>query len=215
MKGLILKDLYLWKRYARIYTLYLLVFGAVGAYSGMASFFVSMTSVILLTLPLSAWNYDQYNKWDRAALAGPVSRRQLVQAKYLLTLLLMTTILVLNFLFNLVMMAFHPQLEAGELLTTTLSGVLPVGFVSFLSFPFIIRFGVEKGRMVMILSCLLVVGFLVLGFGGLSAANGGLSNIPDSTFLFWLFAVGLPLLALLAAISYFLSLRFYEAREVC
>ena len=79
----------------------------------------------------------------------------------------------------------------------------------------IIRFGVEKGRMVMILSCLLVAGILVLGFGGLSAANGGLSNIPDSTFLYWLFAVGLPLLALLAAISYFLSLRFYEAREVC
>lgn len=215
MKGLILKDLYLWKRYARIYTLYLLVFGAVGAYSGMASFFVSMTSVILLTLPLSAWNYDQYNKWDRAALAGPVSRRQLVQAKYLLTLLLMTTILVLNFLVQSGDDGISSPVGSRRTVDNYIVRVLPVGFVSFLSFPFIIRFGVEKGRMVMILSCLLVAGILVLGFGGLSAANGGLSNIPDSTFLFWLFAVGLPLLALLAAISYFLSLRFYEAREVC
>ena len=126
----------------------------------------------------------------------------------------MAAILLLNLLFTLVMMVFHSQLEMGELLTSTLSGVLPVGFVSFLSFPFIIRFGVEKGRMVMILSCLLVAGVLVLGFSGLSKANGGLSNIPDQTFLFWIFAVGLPLLALLAAGSYFLSLRFYQEREV-
>ena len=80
--------------------------------------------------------------------------------------------------------------------------------------PLMRRFGVEKGRMVMILSCLLVAGVLVLGFSGLSKANGGLSNIPDQTFLFWIFAVGLPLLALLAAGSYFLSLRFYQEREV-
>ena len=90
MRGLIWKDLLCLRKgiavYAVVAAAYLLMLAA-GFWD--ISVVASVLAVIVCVLPCSCFSYDYIAKWDRFGLALPVSRAQVVLARYLTTALLL------------------------------------------------------------------------------------------------------------------------------
>lgn len=154
MKGLMLKDLYVMKKYARTTALVALVFAAVGLMSANNASFAGMISMMSTMMIVNAFSYDDLAKWDRYALSMPISRKTMVGARFLLGLILWAGGLVLALAIMMLSMAIHGQTAFLESLLVVV--IIGAGMLMAMSIavPLLYKFGVEKGRMLMLLAFL-------------------------------------------------------------
>ena len=196
MKGLIQKDVYvLWKQ-MRIFFLVMLVI-MVGNGSFGSVFVVLWSSM----LPY---------KWDQMAAMMPYSPRDLVLSKYVLGWLCAGAAGAVVLAVQAVIRVLHLPMATGSPLAVLISFCASASVLA-VTLPVMIRFSVERGRMVMFL-----VIFLVCGAAG---ALGTISISVDQTAggiqgLFGFFMLILPVAAVvLTAVSIPLSMRLYAARR--
>ena len=201
MKGLIKKEFLMLWRASRAFGLICVVFIAMSAISQDNIIFLFMPIMISGLLPSTLLSYDERCKWQEFSGALPVSRAQLVSAKYLLGLGCMTAILVLTLIVHLIVRRFPAQT-----LLTMLGGVYGLSlFISAVSLPMMFRFGVEKGRLWYYATLVLI--------GGASGASAGVATDLFSEGLpsfLWLIPV---LGVVMFALSWLLAIRFYQKRE--
>ena len=89
MTGLILKDILVMRRTIRTYVLFLAFYSLLAVFDIFPlSTVTAVTELIIMMLPLSAFSYDEYAKWDRYAAALPLGRRAVVGARYCFALLM-------------------------------------------------------------------------------------------------------------------------------
>ena len=154
-----------------------------------------------MMLPVSLLSYDERFRWSQTCDAMPCSRAQVVSAKYLLTLLMVLLLFALTMLgqgFRLGRLGRLPELVE---LVPLLLGLGLVGPAVLLP---VFRLGVEKGR----LAYYIAVGVVVAAGVALGLDDGG---APLRSFPLWLsVAAGF----LLFALSWLLSIRLYETREL-
>jgi len=85
--ALVLKDMLVLQKQGRA-TLYLLIFFVLySIVMKTSAFMITMAVVISVMLPISAFAYDDLAKWDRYALALPITRQNLVLARYVFGLI--------------------------------------------------------------------------------------------------------------------------------
>lgn len=194
MKALLLKDFYvIWKQ-MRIFLVVVLLLSLVNS-----TFNCVFIVVWCSMLPYTAMAYDERSHWNQLAAMMPYSRRDVVLSKYVLGWLCMVAAGVLC----LVMQTVAGRFFSGE---ATSGGILLVslclGAVSLaVTLPAILRFGVERGRMV----------FMAVLFG-VAVAAGILLDASDLHF-----SLPLPLEALMpvaavisTAVSIPLSMKLYK-----
>ena len=205
MKGLIQKDVYvLWKQ-MRIFFLVMLVI-MVGNGSFGSVFVVLWSSM----LPYTALAYDERCKWDQMAAMMPYSPRDLVLSKYVLGWLCAGAASAVVLAVQAVIRVLHLPMATGSPLAVLISFCASASVLA-VTLPVMIRFSVERGRMVMFL-----VIFLVCGAAG---ALGTVTISVDQTAggiqsLFGFFMLILPVAAVaLTAVSIPLSMRLYTARR--
>ena len=208
MKGLILKDLYMARKYFRNYLLILVIFLAVSLTQGDNLFFSFYPFLICSMIPVNLLAYDERSHWDIYSLTLPVTRDMVVSAKYLLGLLVQGIVYVLTALVQGIRfsMADSFNLESYLVLMSLLAMVSL--FSSSISLPFMFKLGVEKGRMayyVMIFT--LCAG---AGIAGKVFNEHMQSTIPFGAVL----ALGVALAAAVYALSWYLSIVFYRKREL-
>ena len=89
MIGLIAKDFLVMRKTLMSY-LTLVVLYIVLAYLDLFDygFIIAFIQVVLATLPISAFAYDELTKWDRYAMSLPLGRSGVVRARYLFVLAL-------------------------------------------------------------------------------------------------------------------------------
>ena len=192
--------LILW-RASRAFALICVVFIAMSAVSQDNIIFLFMPIMISGLLPSTLLSYDERCKWQEFSGALPVSRAQLVSAKYLLGLGCMTVILVITVVVHLIVRRY-PM----EMLFALLCSIFGLAlFVSAVSLPMMFKYGVEKGRLWYYATLVLV--------GGASGASAGVANDlfnGDLPSFLWLFPI---IGAVLFALSWLLAIRFYQKRE--
>lgn len=159
--GLLLKDIYELLAQAKVLLILTAVYLLLPAMTGSAEVLGNVALLLLAMLPASALGYDERCKWERYALAMPVTRRQIHLSKYLLGVIAVLLGAALQAAAALVfgrtdILAALPYLVLASLLYMALS------------LPLLFRLGLEKGRLVFLL---LTVGFL-LGGGALLGALG-------------------------------------------
>ena len=164
MQGLLLKDFYNLKKTMGLLAVMLVVFGVVFIPQG-GGLFAGMAILMGTTLTISTMSYDHMAKWDVYALSMPVSRRQMVGEKYLFMLIAAgagTLIALAGEFVRLASTGAPASAFLDGLLQTVL--ILSVGLLfGSLMLPLIFKFGVEKARLVMLLSLCLP---LVVVWGG-------------------------------------------------
>ncbi len=206
MKGLFIKDLLILLRNGRntLYVLlvYCVVFGIITQEAPMVG---GMAVMMLTMLSVSTFSYDNLARWESYALCLPVTRRQMVQSKYLLSLLLAAIGSLLALIIGLGI-ALVKGSPIGEAVAVSI-GLLGVSvlLVSIL-LPLIYKLGIEKSKIVFIA----VFGLPTLLIYLLVKLQVPLPTPEDLKKLLWL--VPVLLLALLAG-SYQISCRIFQRKE--
>ncbi len=205
MKGLLLKDLMMMLKYGRLTLLACLIFSLAG-WLGEPNLFMMLYPVIIgSVMAQSLISYDERSGWDRYCDALPVSRAQVVTGKYLIALLVFAVFFVLG-----IAGQWISGLRGGGQAIPTAIALLASGglLVPAVLLPFTFRFGMEKGRIVY----LLTVGLSLGGFATLGAVKGtNLSGLNMTGSV----AAGLLAAAVIAfIISWRLSIILYKNREL-
>lgn len=210
MMGLVKKDFYLagvlFKSYLMILAVFV-VLSLVGVYDG--TFLASFLSLMCIMLPVNVFSYDEQAKWDKYAAALPGGRTGVVRARYLFTLLVSLGSVALGGAAGALTFLLDPPADTTLWeMVVSVTGASSVGILlnAFL-LPLMFKFGVQKGRLYMVLVFAVLFGAL---FGSVTflASMGGLETLA-------LPLVALPVVGLLALVpSYLLSLRVFRKKDL-
>ena len=216
MTGLILKDILVMRRTIRTYVLFLAFYSLLAVFDIFPlSTVTSVTELIIMMLPLSAFSFDEYAKWDRYAAALPLGRRAVVGARYCFALLMAATATLFCLLLAVLLSIVQ---GADSLMGSLLSLAFCLGYgllVADILLPLCYKVGVERARpymyVVIFVPAILLFGAYQLGL--ISAETfAALETLPEATLL-----AGAGLMALLPLLgmgaSYWISCRFLEGKE--
>lgn len=215
MKGLIEKDIRLLLK--RKQTLLLFLGLAIFMSFSSGAFAVAYTTFLVTLMSVSTINYDEFDNGYAFLMTLPITREKYVRSKYVLCIaggIIAWFAAVV--IFSLVY--FFRGVNAN--LWSSIPGLIiyfPLAVIcADLMIPLEIKFGAEKSRIAM------AVVVVLFGTGGLLLAklftaldaDGSLTEklngIPDVVFLSALFA----LFALLTAISYLISVKIMNKKEI-
>ncbi len=210
MKGLLLNDLYTVRSYGRTLGLYFAVFGGISVITGNPSYAFTLAVVLVMTITLSCFTYDEFYHWERYAAAAPVSRRQIVAARYLLLLLLAAAGSILSLACIAVASLLSPQVDLPEAVVSLFAAVTVDTTLFSLSIPFLYKFGSQKGRGVM----MFLFGLVFVLAVSLSYWKKFFPALPQGIPLAILTAGGLILCVALFLGSFFVSVAVYSKKEL-
>ena len=208
MKALIYKDLLtLWKQ-LRMYLLMCVIFQVASVGGEEFEFMRFYPLILVASLPHSLMAYDERSGWERYALALPVSRKQLVGAKYLIGLLLLGGAFLLAAVTGLVRSRIAGEFDPfGYFFELSVLLTLGVSVMS-VALPMTFRYGTEKGRLMNMISYGILGAVLVIVVT--VGDKLGLSQIDLNE---WVIVPFLVIPAVELPVSWALSVHWYEKRE--
>lgn len=208
MKGLILKDLYMAAKYCRAYALIVVVFLGVSMVNGEETFFLFYPCLLCGMIPVNLLAYDERSKWLQYSATLPYSKAQIVSAKYLIGLMAQLVVLIATGIARAVQMHLSGNADPAELLLLLGSVLLLSAFASSVAMPFIFRWGVEKGR----IAYYVMVGMVCAGtFVAEDMITVFPASIATAESLTPVLCLGA---AVLYGLSWFLSVRYFQKREL-
>lgn len=213
MKGLILKDLLNLKKAIKT----MLIVGI--AYSIFFStvqptFLTGILTLLFSMQSLSSFSYDEYAKWDSYALTLPISRKDLVLSKYILFMTFPIIGSVLSIILSMIIGLFKQTLIVEEIFASAMGFLFSMEILFLILLPLIFKFGIERGRIM-----ITVVSFSIFGIGFLVIKLIQALNLPFlsleqiyalTPIIPW---IALVMVALIAYLSYQVSLRIVEKKE--
>lgn len=207
MKGLLLKEWYSGKRYFIILVISMMAFIMVGTIS-TDKLFVLFTGYIGGIIPVTCLSLDDQSKWTSYGNIFPYSRKDLVSVKYILALLMT---LIVTMIVGVTTAAI-PMLVGGfdkDSFYFILSAVVAVNtIVPAINLPLFFKYGSEKGR----IAYYIIIFLSTSGLGIISAIISDTYIFPFNTFIFF---VGMAVILVIGfIISWILSIKFYEARDL-
>lgn len=207
MKGLLLKDMRALKSTFTILAGFMLLYAVFGVVSDNSSMFTAVLAIIIMMLPANSISYDEFYHWDRYVLTMPVSRKMVVQSKYILCFLLVGFMLVTGTVFVMLL----DGSAADALLSTMMVAAVSL-MMATAALPCMLKWGAQRGRLVL---C------AVAGAAGAVMATG-LMFLKDDTMTIGdamvvlqdMILLGTLLLTVIVVVvSYFIALRLYERKE--
>lgn len=207
MKGLLLKDFYLSWRYCRAFLVIVAVFLAVSFTGDDNIFFLIYPIMIASVIPMTLVSYDEHDKWTAYSGTLPYTRVQLVSTKYLVGMCFGSVAFLISMAATTVRMILGGGfvLEQFAVVGTALLVLGCLGPALIL--PYVFKYGAEKGR---------VAFYITVGvFSGVAAVLAGMGfQIQGLSSGLWPLAAVAGVSILLYALSWWLSIRFYQKREL-
>lgn len=209
MKGLLLKDFYMARKYCRPFVMIVIVFIAVSLVSPANVFMVVYPVIIASMIPMTLMSYEEQCGWTMYCGILPCTKAQIVSVKYLFGLIVVTFVTVLTGLAKIAYMVGNGTVFFMDVINL-MAMLWFVGLVGpSIVLPFVFKLGAEKGR---------TVYYIVVG---LLCAIGTIIGIEGVNFEVSVRISGLwiPVLSVVAGIVIFLlswrmAVRFYKEREI-
>lgn len=208
MIGLMLKDLFVMRKYARSLLLIVAFYIVFAFTTDMSPAFINGMIILMCAMTaVSSFSYDDLAKWDRYALTMPVTRNQVVLSKYGLGIGLGFAGCVLSLACNGVLAALHRNVGTftEQLLVCYVLFAVACLYISIV-IPAIYKFGVEKSRIIMIAA------FAVPTIGAFLLKQAGV-QMPSADTLMTLLQISPVVLILLVFLSFLLSGHIYSRTE--
>lgn len=205
MMGFLKRDLSLQMVNAGFYLCFVMAFAILSIFSNFSAGFASLYLVIFSgSSIMSLFSYDDANHWEAYAAVAPDGRRAMVNARYVLVLLLAGVVFVLQTVVGV--------FQKADLLDTALlyAGALLVYAAVIL--PIFYRFGGTKSR-VIVIAVIAVFSILIAFCTAALSDNSGdifLLSLSDRTLSALVPVLGLALLG----ISNFISLAIMARKEL-
>jgi len=202
MKALLRKDLYVLSTTLKSTLLLWMIFPLVALFSPENSSFILYTGLIAGTLSSTLISYEEREKWPMFVGTLPISKKQVVTARYAFTLLMIIAATLIGaVIFLTYVLRGSPEYASPALLVQNFATSL---LMPSLLLPVTYRFGVEKGRYVV----MFVIIFVAIGSQQFVSQFSNISNLAGY-FAPMMIIVSLALFAA----SYALSVKWYTAKE--
>lgn len=160
MKSLILKDLYNIGHNAKSMLFILVVFAVTFIPTSGVEAYIYVCAVLCSMMIVTTFSCDDICNWTRYAMITPVSRKDLVMAKFIV----LAIFCAIGSLFGLVLGPIGGLIlknvsfdlaEIGRLLFLTLTAWGISFLLGSISIPLVFKFGAEKGRVLLLVSFLI------------------------------------------------------------
>lgn len=208
MKGLLLKDWYMMRKYCRSYLFIAVGFLILSFMDKSNMFFVFYPCLFCGMVPVNLLAYDERSRWLTYSGTLPYTRAQIVSGKYLIGLFTQTAMLLLTGIAQGIRMGMDGGYRATDVLVILLLLLIASTVTSSVTLPFMFKLGVERGRA----AYYVMIGLIC----GISALLTGLFREPlrmeirPNLILVLLAAAGVGIYAL----SWYLAIVFYRKREL-
>ena len=207
MKGLIIKDLIALKNRAKIFFILAAFYIVYSIFMKDTNILGAMIIMFCTMIPITTMSYDEYYKWDKYAVSLPVSRKTIVFSKY-----------IFGILFNLagvvivaVVYIFTANITVASAIGESLLTLLGLCMISILflsiTLPIMFKFGVEKGRLLM-MAVFFTPTILIMLISKLNIAK------PSEQALQKLVLISPVIILVILLISIFVSIRIFERKEL-
>ncbi|MBQ9717923.1 MAG: ABC-2 transporter permease [Clostridia bacterium] len=208
MKGLLLKDWYMMRKYCRSYLFIAVGFLILSFMDKSNMFFVFYPCLFCGMVPVNLLAYDERSRWLTYSGTLPYTRAQIVSGKYLIGLFTQTAMLLLTGIAQGIRLGMDGGYRATDVLVILLLLLIASTVTSSVTLPFMFKLGVERGRA----AYYVMIGLIC----GISALLTGLFREPlrmeirPNLILVLLAAAGVGIYAL----SWYLAIVFYRKREL-
>ncbi len=208
MKGLLLKDFYMATKYCKVFIAMVFLFLGVSVANSDMFFFLVYPCMLAGIIPVTLLGYDERNKWLEYSGTLPYTKAQIVSSKYLVGLIAQVSVLILTMIAQAISMHVNNRIDMKSLLILLVTLVTMSCFSSSITLPFMFKWGVEKGR----IAYYFMIGFICGGALFISNLFEDQLNpvIQLNSLLFIVCAIAIGIYAL----SWYLSIRFFEKREM-
>ena len=205
MLGMIKKDLFMVKNNLKtlIMALVIYVFYSLMFDMDMSWFFPFM----IVMISISTFHYDDFNNWHSYATTLPQGRINIVKSKYLTTIILILIATMVSISFSFIIGNID---NIENSLLTIFGELFAICFLMSILFPFLFKYGAEKGRI-----ALMIIGFSILGVTVLLSKYIKI-DIPNSLISFLdshFIVIFIVATILMIGISYLISKKIYLKRE--
>lgn len=207
MKGLLMKDFYMMKKYCRAYLLIAVVFIAVSFFAEENLFMTFYPCLLCGMIPVNLLAYDERSHWMEFSGTLPYTKAQIVSGKYLIGLMTQLALLVVTGVAQGIRMAMAGSFALQDFAVLMLLMLCVSTIASSITMPFVFKLGVEKGRVAYYVMVGVVCGGIVVAS---SIFRGQMqSDIQANAPLTVVALVCIGIYAL----SWYLSVVFYQKRE--
>lgn len=207
MKGLIIKDILNLKKSINTFIPIFLVYCIFTYSSGDPSFLLGMITLMMSMLTVTSMAYDDLAKWDKLAIAMPLGRKVLVYSKYILAFILSISGVLLSIIAAGIIMFAKGNLEFKVLFLTGYAVFAISILFSSIVLPLIYKFGVEKSRMMTMVTVGIPIMMIVL----LRKMN---IFIPTEAHLRLLLQISPVLVAIVLLLSISISARIFKNKDL-
>ncbi len=217
MKGLIIKDLCVIKNQMRSLLLILVFFVFISIINKDATFILFLVPFYMIMILITTFSYDEFNKWECYCNSLPLSRKEIVKAKYLLFNATSLIVLVLGILASIIVPSFIENTTFESIYASIIGVAFGICLVISLLIPFYYKFGSNKGRIMLFLTITILA--LIIGiitsldiFNNVELMNmiNSLNNLSIGMFTLLLIIVTV----IIMTISYYISVRIYNNKEL-
>lgn len=217
MKGLIIKDLCVIKNQIRSLLLILVFFVFISIINKDATFILFLVPFYMIMILITTFSYDEFNKWECYCNSLPLSRKEIVKAKYLLFNATSLIVLVLGILASIIVPNFIENTTFESIYASIIGVAFGICLVISLLIPFYYKFGSQKGRIMLFLTITILA--LIIGiitsldiFNNVELMNiiNSLNNLSLGMFTLLLIIVTV----IIMTISYYISVRIYNNKEL-
>lgn len=209
MRGLILKDLLSLKGTLMILAVFVAFYAIIGFVGDNSSMVTGVLAIVIMMLPANSISYDEFYHWDRLVLTMPVSRKMVVQSKYLLCFLLAGFVLV----FGTISSALIARNIMEGLITNFFVALVSL-LISVIALPCMLKWGAQRGRLVIVLLCGVAGSLMALVMFSLKWGWGDMA-VMSSAHLSEQMLIAILILCTVAVvvISYFISCKLYLRKQ--
>ena len=221
IKGLLIKDLYVFRNFKGNIIFSACMFIFLIAMGSMRTDIFTVGSILFLIFfgmnSISAFSYDENALSDKYLLSLPITRKDIVLSKYLFIFLNSFISIVVGILvsFIITILVRGKVSNAGDSLRICFLAFTSVSFLMCANIPCIYKWGVEKGRMQSVIIPALFI-FLIGIFGSLLLVL--FPNLYLNLDLLYLFKISpyicLALNILFYIISYLISYKIFHKKAI-
>lgn len=217
MKGLIIKDLCVIKNQMKSLLLVLALFIFLSIANKDATFVLFLIPFYMIMILITTFSYDEFNKWECYCNSLPLSRKEIVKAKYLLFNASSLVVIVLGVLASFIIPNFIENTTFESIYASIIGVAFGICLVISLLIPFYYKFGSQKGRIMLFLTVAILA--LLIGtitsldvFNNIELMNiiNSLNNLSLGMFTLLLIIVTI----IIMTISYYISVKIYSNKEL-
>lgn len=198
MLGLLLKDIYNIRKQAIWYIAMIVLFCGISVVLKNVAFASTIGILVTISMPLTAIAYEEKDGWQKFVIASGTNVKTIVVEKYLLGVIF-ALISIIGY-----SVAFMVVGAEEDRLVEFTAPVCMQFLVLAVVLPLVFKFGVEKGRVYMIIAVVLLMAVLI-------AVLPVLGNMQEGANVFIGCMAAITVIAL--CVSFLVSFKIYSKKE--